>query len=815
MANVLTHIILNDEDDAVNAIIPRLEARSLRPRWYWYELISVRHHAARYGHMVWHNDVVPLEQLVLAGLITSQRVMDNALRRQGLGLIIVPDNGFDFLAREQLSDGTHVYHGGQCKNFGNRKVTPNDLGTFKLKMEYMRAYSAAPASKGYLYTTTGVTRDLKESQERLHWYTFNKLEFPSDAMRSLAAESELPMRDYQLEAITKVIGPGKKIINMFCAAGKGLIAGHVMRDVNTTYKLVIMIAPLRLSVDQLRTRMECFVGIGYASILVDTDGTSNKDVIRKAITAALSGAGRLIVYSTFKSAKDVISMMCVRVEDEDDEDDEEVEDESEEPLEDYVCFDRSSDDVYLVVDECHSLDDLTTRFCKPFCNSLFMSATIPADFYSDMGVSDDNVISVGIGFAIANRYICDYEIVVPYSVDGRLPQTIEDLANFLATGMLRKGAKRCIVYLANIQECTSFNDAITDVFHTVFASSVWTGVISCDVGRKQRDLLLKEFQSGEKHRFYIMSSVFILDQAINLPKADSVFIPRLSRHSKPMQTLQRMQRSARLDPDNPCKTNHVFVAAEDCAAMSSLVMVRDSDPDFHKKIRVMDSDFSKLTVEHMKEERAQEIVVTSVLASVMTEDSRFMKRLEDWAQFYEEHRRVPSRSSDNDIENSLAMWATRARMTYHDNGLTPSRVTLVNAVKGWCWSDFERKVKAYTKFVVANDRVPNKRAASRDEMGLAQWLANTRRRLNISEVELYQLTANPLIPFIIDRWKASLVSWASWYVRHGAIPKYGECKVMYNWQNKQIVAYKAGTLKPHRLQALKDTPGFPKFWESG
>jgi len=179
----------------------------------------------------------------------------------------------------------------------------------------------------------------------------------------------------------------------------------------------------------------------YKHLLVDSDaiGTTDIDIINKFI----NDNEYKVIYTTFKSAEELL-------------------------------FDIVIGNEYLIVDEVHNIinRDKLCEFCNKFENSLFMSATIPEELY-EVIEDVDKVFTYGIAEAIQNKYICDYEILLPlivYDEKEKNDILVNDLnakALFLATGMLQD-----VLYIYKLV-------------------------------------------------LYIIASVRILDEAIDIPKCDS------------------------------------------------------------------------------------------------------------------------------------------------------------------------------------------------------------------------------------------------------------------------------------------------------
>ena len=121
----------------------------------------------------------------------------------------------------------------------------------------------------------------------------------------------------------------------------------------------------------------------------------------------------------------------------------------------------------------------------------------------------------GLAKAIKNRYCCDYEVILPFIVkegaDGQtrwtipseleLPpgeeSTLAAKALFLLGGMLHRGRRRCIAYMADRAECDAFARMLGIVAEDYLAVDLWVDKIDCEVGREDRERLYGEFQADD------------------------------------------------------------------------------------------------------------------------------------------------------------------------------------------------------------------------------------------------------------------------------------------------------------------------------
>ena len=147
-------------------------------KWKQYELQACEHHAKRHGHTVYHWSNVPEDVLINSGFVSSHhdwRLLRKAVEHKKQ----MREFGLDGIAVDK--DG--VYHGIQAKCW-NETLCASDLGSF-LSVMHGRFRKQNSNSKGYLYHTTKIQRDLWNDLNSMDNIIIKSLPFENDA----AAES--------------------------------------------------------------------------------------------------------------------------------------------------------------------------------------------------------------------------------------------------------------------------------------------------------------------------------------------------------------------------------------------------------------------------------------------------------------------------------------------------------------------------------------------------------------------------------------------------------------------------------------------------
>ena len=642
-----------------------------------YEHEMVRQHIMTHPDTdAYHWSVVPEQQLYESGYITDfskhrlERLMRNKEAHEGNR---VRDYGLDGLARSRVGSEV-VFHGLQAKYYLKRHVCASDIGSFLLKQNALTRKN--PLSKGYLYTSSALQVDVREEcadpASNLR-HVFHPWKHP-DARSApfvppVPQECDKPLRTDQVDALKQLEDKeGINALHTPCRWGKTMVGGHDMKRANA--KRVVAIAPLLVSVEHLQDRLACFLP-GYTSLLVDSDvgGVTNVEQIE----TFLASDGNHVIYSTFTSAMDVLMDL----------------------LTDY-------DDTYILVDEIHNANAPLCEFIQRFPRGLVMSATMPEELYE--GLEINHTVHVTFAEAIRDQIIVDYTLWLPHltrasdgttTVDVDIPvefatydSDLTGKAFYLATVMLKTGSRRCIAYLGRQEECDRFMEIVTRVMETYHGLTVWTDKIDSTISKVKRKDVLDAFQTGQDDVYHVLTSVRILDEAVDIPRCDSVFITNVGEQSSDIRMMQRSQRSSTKDSKNASKHNNIILWAdgwEKC--VGALELLREADPEFHKKVRIADGNYDtsgqKRRMERVEEE-VREFTTWSAMKAMTTREKHMMI-IEQLREFYETHGREPYRNGKLENESMLFSWISHRRYQKRTGKLQTALEENIMTLSWWSW----------------------------------------------------------------------------------------------------------------------------------
>jgi len=347
----------------------------------------------------------------------------------------------------------------QCKNY-TKTITMDKLAGFALMV-------ASTGLNGELYYTSSLSEPImryKQSQFKFikHAYidnnnniAINNSSKKKDKLIIIPnKKNKMQPRDYQLEALSKLIVNKRSILGAICGLGKTFISILWTKR----FDIIIIFSPLRQHAQQNLDRYKSELD-DYEYVLVDCDGVRDLDKLK----SFLNKNKKVVLSTTYKSCDLIKSLI------------------------DYLPANK----VGVVIDEFHNLtsDNIMNEnndFYKVLSqdyNYLFMSAT-PRIYESENGELIDNSKITGnieysypLGKAIQNNYVCDYNVYVP---DISIPNEeqmkdvykelkIKDLSNlsydicahFLLRNMCENGNMKCISYSKDIEDAKKLMESFT------------------------------------------------------------------------------------------------------------------------------------------------------------------------------------------------------------------------------------------------------------------------------------------------------------------------------------------------------------------
>ena len=436
--------------------------------------------------MVWHWKDFPEKLMYENNLINDYDVFCKYRYDIGADLVALKNNKYYFI---------------QCKNFNDTILMEKLAGFYFLLYEYNL--------NGILYYNGTLSqRVLELSNKKIQ---FINLHFNNNTIDIIPVEIPICARDYQLEAVEKLKDKKNAILSLPCGMGKTYTAALLAKN----YDNIIILSPLRYLAFQTLEHFKTYMGKEYSPILISTDGKRNIDDINNYIK------DKNIISSTYDSIDIVIKLL------------------------------EQLENVFIIIDEFHNINDTNNDMNKILLsehNKLFLSATPLLNFKCD------TTYSYSWNDAIKNKYICDFNIFIPdknenYNNFVKLIDNINNESNiklikkayFILKSMLYNGDKKCICYMTTINKAIEMT-VIFEWMGKLLNIELEYMQIDCNTKKTIRENYIDQFK--KTHKLAIMINVHILDEGINIPECDSVFITQPSNNM--INIVQRMCRANRI-----------------------------------------------------------------------------------------------------------------------------------------------------------------------------------------------------------------------------------------------------------------------------
>jgi superfamily II DNA or RNA helicase len=631
----------------------------------------------------------------------------------------IPDLGTDILLKTN-----EEYILVQCKNFeSNNNVTIHHLSGFYAMISHFNM-------KGIVYYTSKLSSNIKLLKPNIN-IKFIREELVNSKIQQKI--SKLFPYYYQIEAYEKLKNSKRSILNLPCGMGKTLTSIMIAKE----YDNIILVSPLiAYSIQNLERFNNELHNEQYNSLLINSDGIRDKDEILQLLNKNTKN----ILSFTYKSVDILIEIL------------------------------HNIKNKIIIIDEFHNLSkndifDNNTPFYK-LLNSdtkiLFMSAT-PKFFnlddteYNNKNIFGDNIYSFPMSRGISEKYICDYEIYLP---DVRNKNNINDIsseisikdlpleltikAKYILRGMLETGARKCITYLRNQEEAIDMVK-ILNKLNEYFYIELYTDYIISDVISNKREEILENFNNFSG--FSIICSVSILDECIDIPQCDSIFIsyPSESR----IRNIQRLCRSNRIDKLNIHKKSKVFLWCEEYNEISIFIsQLKEFDENFtENKICIMniDNNYGGILERNKKEYSGLYKDLDDIIISIRKFGygiDTWKKNLEELKDFIKKFNKLPSTKKFD--ETYLSHWIYD--QNYHlKNNIDIMKLPEIQQL----WKNFISEHKSLfiisneiwldrlddlQKFIIKNNRLPSQ-SSSEDEYTnkLAKWIVRNNDQYDKNE----------------------------------------------------------------------------------
>jgi len=412
------------------------------------------------------------------------------------------------------------------------------------------------------------------------------------------------------------------------------------------------------------------------------------------------------------------------------------------------------------------------KLCETIERHKFIFVSATPRVYSQ---SDDEYISheaitgrvayeYSFGEAIKNKYICDYDVFVPditLSDDDQVALVYEYLSNniieksnsaitainksnarsdaqahFLLRCLIENGHSKCIAYSKSVADAQDLMASI-ELLSKYHFIEVKTYLLVAETSKRERSRILEEFSSTNKKA--IICSVRILDECIDIPRCDSVFLS--SRQSNKIRTIQRICRANRKDQDNPNKKSGIYIFLDEYDEMTELIAnLKEFDESFTKeKIKICNvRDNTKSCVKSRTVENEIEYKLVDKYIVGVKNVSTWYENLKDVDIHIKKWGKLPPRSSKNKEDARLGRWlsdqkrnAKTRKYIMHNDVIYNTWITFTEEYKGLFLSNSEIWMNTFEdvkKHKEKYGKLPSKKSKNKEEAKLGMWLSDQKKK---------------------------------------------------------------------------------------
>ena len=764
----------------------------------------------------------PENILLQYGLINSHN--QNRIRRKENKANPLADTGVDII---QINDNNTISFV-QCKNGYN-----NGLGIENLA-GYFYWLLTFPSINGYIYYTSKLSNNL--TMQVIPRNQFIKMQFETDVdyeqQKQLTYHKEIisiTPYNYQIEAKKAIneyfIDDDRCILNLPCGVGKT----YTSYLVSEKFKQIIIISPLRQFAKQ---NLDRYIEYGYKhkTLLIDSDNTGTRDETK--IMNFIISNNNFLISTTYQSV-DLINKYLFLFDN---------------PL---IIVDECHnlsknnitnelDDFYSILNNSHIIDNTNseqeigyelnsvTLFDKLKYKMLFMSATPRIyemeddDTFDTEAILGPIVYKMNFNEAIENNYICDYTVWLPSITENHdellnelsiydIDETIKAKMMFLYSCLINNGSMKTIVYCRDKEEIRLMREALIKLDDYYILDCI-SEQITSDNTEKERSLTLTNFSNSDKR--FLLFSVRILDECIDIPKCDSIYITYPTQSK--IRTIQRLCRCLRIDKSNKYKKGNIFIWCDDYAQiLDTLSGIKEYDIKFADKIKVnSENHYGKSSLD--KELNADIQKVSSYIIGIKEfKTMKWTDKLDQIKAYINENNKRPSKFDKNNETKQMSRWLSTQLKNYKKKIQIMSNKTIYDTFTQFL-SEYEAYFKLndeiwknnlnqVIKYIDTNNKRPSSSDINNEIKHLGIWLNRqsmnyTNKVFIMSNENIYDQFTNFLSKYKEyfesnnDIWKNNLIQVKEYINTNNKRPsthdKNNETKQLGKWLSKQIVNYK-------------------------
>jgi superfamily II DNA or RNA helicase len=619
----------------------------------------------------------------------------------------------------------------QCKNGYKNGITINDLAGFMCWM------SGLTNLTGYVYYTNKLSTNVKELPNPTQRIKYIKQKYNENTE---IQEVKFTPYNYQLKAQEEFNNNfiNRGILSLPCGTGKTLICYLCANK----YKQIIILSPLKQFAKQ---NLDKFIEYGYnnKTLLVDSDGERDLEEVNKFIKSNDS----FLISSTFCSI-DIISK----------------------------C---KFDNPLFIIDEFHNLSknniineyDDFYKLLNSNYKILFVSATPRVYELEDFEDTIDEdlfgpiIYNMTFTEAITNKYITDYKIWLPsihednnqldkelsiYEIDS----VIKAKCKYFYSCLLNNGSRKCIIYCIDTKEITLMLHGMK-ILNEFYALDYITNQITANNTEKERSKILNDFATN--NIIQLLFSVRILDECIDIPKCDSIFITYPSKSK--IRTIQRLCRCIRIDKTNKFKIGNIYIWCDKYdEILETLSGIKEYDLFFKDKIMINQTNFfgDSVITEFNNDKKVIEKYIIGIKEFKQLSWHDKLKLVE---QYIIDNNKTPSSESKDKTIKILGVWLLGQKNSYKNRIYIMKQENIRKDFEKFTekyqehfltnkeqWLKYLRAVEEYIK---ENNKRPSITDKNKNVKQLGVWIStNTNRYKKNDKIMKDDLTRNEWEKFI-------------------------------------------------------------------
>ena len=268
--------------------------------------------------------------------------------------------------------------------------------------------------------------------------------------------------------------------------------------------------------------------------------------------------------------------------------------------------------------------------------------------------------------------------------------------------------------------------------------------ITAKTSYTKRTEILNNFTNNSKRQ--LLFSVRILDECIDIPSCDSIFITYPSKSK--IRTIQRMCRAIRINKNNKFKIANIFIWCDEYSEiLDTLSGIKEYDVLFKDKIKINQIGF-KTSPSDKDDDRIKQNkqLISNYLVGIKEfRANSWTEKLNQVKQYIDVNKKPPSNSDKNKDVKQLGVWIGNQKKNYNSD-IKQCKSIMKNVNIYSLWSEFIITYKQYVdkdsheawktklnlikEYIDTNKNLPSQIDKNVDVKQLGSWISNQKQNYN-------------------------------------------------------------------------------------